>query len=151
VVGCYTQTSDKIGKDVGTLCGMKPIGVAATDDIQALLALKTDCVVYMPEAVGMMADALKLKLDDIRYSVEFAAATEDVDLGYMTIGEGCISGLRGCWAGFRGGSPHRDRRRPGVRRLSIGIVSRAASNEPRPYPVRRNISNTAANPTNRAA
>jgi 2,4-diaminopentanoate dehydrogenase len=221
LVGCYTQTSDKVGKDVGTLCAVEPIGVAATDDIEALLALKPDCVAYMPqfpnvshmvrlleagcnivstayfingtafgaqdlarieaaaqkggvsiygsginpglanvlalvatagcaridrisvlesvdstpyaspgtwtavgfgrpvtdpevpgitermmpsfrEAVGMMADALKFRLDDIRYSVEFAAATENVDLGYMTIGKGCISGLRGCWSGFVG-------------------------------------------------
>src|ERR1700736_1743058 len=49
LVGCYTQTGDKIGKDVGTLCGVKPIGVLATDDIQALLALKPDCVAYMPQ------------------------------------------------------------------------------------------------------
>src|SRR6202790_4092600 len=49
LVGCYTQTSDKIGKDVGTLCGMETIGVLATDDIQALLALKPDCVAYMPQ------------------------------------------------------------------------------------------------------
>jgi len=221
LVGCYTQTKEKVGKDVGALCAMERIGVFATDNIQALLALKPDCVVYMPqfpnvehmvrileagcnivstayfingtafasgdlarieaaalrggvslygsginpgfanvlalvatagcaridrisvlesvdstpyaspgtwtavgfgrpvtdpevpgitermmpsfrEAVGMMADALRFKLDAIRYSVEFAAATEDVDLGYMKIGKGCISGLRGCWSGFVG-------------------------------------------------
>src|ERR1700730_15880397 len=49
LVGCYTQTKEKVGKDVGALCAMERIGVFATDNIQALLALKADCVVYMPQ------------------------------------------------------------------------------------------------------
>lgn len=46
----------------------------------------------------MMASALKIPVEEIRYEVEYAAATEDVDLGYMRIGKGCISGLRCCWS-----------------------------------------------------
>jgi hypothetical protein len=38
LVGCYTQTKEKVGKDVGALCAMERIGVFATDNIQALLA-----------------------------------------------------------------------------------------------------------------
>jgi hypothetical protein len=47
LVGCYAYSSDKVGRDVGELCGIDPIGVAATDDVDALLALKPDCVSYM--------------------------------------------------------------------------------------------------------
>lgn len=222
LVGCYTHSPQKVGQDVGTLCGIDPIGVRATNDIDALLALKPDCVTYMPqfpnvdhmvrilesgcnivstayfvtgsmfgrenlarieaaarkgrasiygtgvnpglanviglvasgacarvdrisvlesadatpyesagtwlaigfgrpiddpeapalaerampsfkEAVAMMAGALAIKVDEIRYDVEYAAATEDVDLGYMKIGKGCISGLRCRWSAIANG------------------------------------------------
>lgn len=217
LVGCYCHSDDKVGRDVGELCDLPPLGIKATHDIDALLALKPDCVCYMPqfpdvdhmvrilesgcnivstayfitgsmfgednlarikaaaakggasiygsginpgiiniialvassgcaridritvlesvdatayasagtweaigfglpvddpsapamaerampvfkEAVAMMAAALKIPVDEIRYDVEYAAATEDVDLGYMRIGKGCISGLRCCWS-----------------------------------------------------
>jgi len=48
LVGCYAWSPDKVGRDVGELCGLAPLGVAATDDVDALLALKPDCVVYNP-------------------------------------------------------------------------------------------------------
>jgi hypothetical protein len=48
LVGCYAWSADKVGQDVGTLCGIDPLGVAATDDVDALLALQPDCVVYNP-------------------------------------------------------------------------------------------------------
>src|SRR3954454_2578506 len=49
LVGCYAWSSDKVGRDVGELCGLEdPVGVAATDDVSALLALAPDCVVYTP-------------------------------------------------------------------------------------------------------
>ena len=34
--------------DVGELVGIEPLGVTATNDVDALLALKPDCVVYNP-------------------------------------------------------------------------------------------------------
>ena len=46
LVGCFAYSADKVGKDVGELCGIDPIGIAATDDVEALLALRPDCVVY---------------------------------------------------------------------------------------------------------
>jgi hypothetical protein len=48
LVGCYAWSPDKVGRDVGELCGLPPLGVAATDDVDALLALRPDCVVYNP-------------------------------------------------------------------------------------------------------
>ncbi len=48
LVGCYAYSPEKVGQDVGVLCGLEPIGITATDDIDALLALKPDCVSYMP-------------------------------------------------------------------------------------------------------
>jgi hypothetical protein len=48
LVGCYAWSADKVGRDVGELCGVDPVGIAATDDVDALLALEPDCVVYNP-------------------------------------------------------------------------------------------------------
>lgn len=48
LVGCYAWSTDKAGHDVGTLCGIEPLGVEATNDVEALLATKPDCVVYNP-------------------------------------------------------------------------------------------------------
>ncbi|HEX5256626.1 MAG TPA: dihydrodipicolinate reductase [Mycobacterium sp.] len=48
LVGLYTYTADKIGQDAGTLVGRAPNGVRATNDIDAIIALKPDCLVYMP-------------------------------------------------------------------------------------------------------
>ncbi len=48
LVGCYAWSPDKVGRDVGELCGIDPLGVRATDDVDALLALRPDCVVYYP-------------------------------------------------------------------------------------------------------
>ncbi|SEH71207.1 hypothetical protein SAMN04489835_3164 [Mycolicibacterium rutilum] len=56
LVGCYAWSKDKVGVDVGTLCGIAPVGVTATDDVDALLALRPDCVVYNP----MFADVDEL-------------------------------------------------------------------------------------------
>jgi len=49
LIGCYAWGTDKVGHDVGELCGVEPLGVVATDDIDALLALQPDCVVYNPK------------------------------------------------------------------------------------------------------
>ena len=38
----------KAGRDVGELVGIEPLGITATNDVDALLALKPDCVVYNP-------------------------------------------------------------------------------------------------------
>ncbi|MBV9516061.1 MAG: dihydrodipicolinate reductase, partial [Mycobacteriaceae bacterium] len=48
LVGCYAWSQDKSGRDVGELCGIEPLGIAATNDVDALLALQPDCVVYNP-------------------------------------------------------------------------------------------------------
>ena len=48
LVGCWVHGEAKDGQDVGTLIGRAPIGIRATRDVDALLALKADCVIYSP-------------------------------------------------------------------------------------------------------
>lgn len=48
LVGAFTYDPAKSGRDVGELCGIDPIGVTATADVDEVLALGADCVVYAP-------------------------------------------------------------------------------------------------------
>jgi 2,4-diaminopentanoate dehydrogenase len=49
LVGAWVHSPKKAGRDVGELCGLPPLGVEATNDIDAVLAMDADCVVYAPQ------------------------------------------------------------------------------------------------------
>jgi hypothetical protein len=224
LVGCYAYSPDKVGRDVGTLAGIEPIGITATDDVDALLALRPDCVSYMPfrpdfdhvvrilesgvnlvttmymmagvgygddvhdrieaatqrgqsslyasgiypghapmvalaasamctridcvsvlesldmsgyaneqmframsidretddpeapamieancgsfkDQIRVMAGALAVELDEIRFEAEFGAANDTTDFGFMTVQKGRIAGFKGVISGMHGGRP----------------------------------------------
>jgi 2,4-diaminopentanoate dehydrogenase len=48
LVGLYVFSDDKAGREAGDLCGLPPTGVVATTDIDEILALGADCIIYMP-------------------------------------------------------------------------------------------------------
>ena len=48
LAGVYAHGPDKAGVDAGKLCGRPETGVLATGDINALIALKADTVIYAP-------------------------------------------------------------------------------------------------------
>ena len=49
LVGVYCYGDSKIGMDAGTIAGVEPVGVEATNSIDEIIRLKPDCVVYMPQ------------------------------------------------------------------------------------------------------
>ncbi|GAB3101013.1 dihydrodipicolinate reductase [Aestuariicella hydrocarbonica] len=49
LVGVRVYSPAKEGIDAGELCGLPATGVLACQDMEAILALKPDCVVYMPD------------------------------------------------------------------------------------------------------
>ena len=53
LVGVKVYSEAKVGKDAGELCGLPATGVTATRDIEAILALQPDCVLYMPESTDV--------------------------------------------------------------------------------------------------
>lgn len=55
LVGVWVHSPDKVGKDAGELAGGDPLGLAATNDADALIGLEPDCVVYA--ASGPQRDA----------------------------------------------------------------------------------------------
>jgi len=46
LVGVWVHSPEKVGRDAGELAGGEPLGVAATNDADALIALAPDAVVY---------------------------------------------------------------------------------------------------------
>jgi 2,4-diaminopentanoate dehydrogenase len=48
LVGLYAWSADKVGRDAGELAGIEKLGVAATNDADALIELRPDCVSYTP-------------------------------------------------------------------------------------------------------
>ncbi len=64
LVGVWVHSPEKVGRDAGGLAGVAPLGVAATGDADALIALAPDCVVYAasgPERDGAaVPDYLRL-------------------------------------------------------------------------------------------
>jgi 4-hydroxy-tetrahydrodipicolinate reductase len=47
LVGLYVYSDAKVGKDAGELCGLPPTGVLATNDVDAVVALRPDCALFM--------------------------------------------------------------------------------------------------------
>ena len=63
LVGLWVSNPEKVGKDAGALAGLdRPLGVTATDDVDALVALAPDAVVH----TAMADDRLMEAIEDIR-------------------------------------------------------------------------------------
>ncbi len=59
LVGVYVSNPDKVGQDAGRLAGLdRDLGVAATSDAAALLALQPDCVLHTGMADNRIFEAL---------------------------------------------------------------------------------------------
>lgn len=58
LVGVWVHSEDNVGRDAGELANGEPISLKATNDADALIALKPDCVVYA--ASGPECDALAI-------------------------------------------------------------------------------------------
>ena len=48
LVGCWVHSPDKSGKDVGEIIDAEPLGVIATNNVDEILALDADAVLYAP-------------------------------------------------------------------------------------------------------
>ncbi len=76
LVGLWVHSPDKVGRDAGELVGIEPLGVTATDDVDALLSLRPDCVSYTAtadlrpgEAIADMARILAAGVNVVSSSV----------------------------------------------------------------------------------
>jgi len=53
LVGALVYSEQKNGVDIGTLVGSEPIGVTATADVEQILKLDADCVLYTPRTAHL--------------------------------------------------------------------------------------------------
>ena len=53
LVGVYAHGRDKVGTDAGAICARPDCGVLATDNVDALVALGADTVIYAPFAADL--------------------------------------------------------------------------------------------------
>jgi hypothetical protein len=59
LVGLFVSNPDKVGRDAGELAGLgQTLGVVGTSDIDALLALKPDCIVHTAMADDRLGEAV---------------------------------------------------------------------------------------------
>jgi 4-hydroxy-tetrahydrodipicolinate reductase len=59
LVGVWAHSEDKVGVDAGELCGLDPVGITATRDAEALLALGADCICYTATGDRRTIEAMK--------------------------------------------------------------------------------------------
>lgn len=59
LVGVVVSTKEKVSVDAGELCGRAAVGVLATDDVDAVIALKPDVVCYCATAVRREEQAIE--------------------------------------------------------------------------------------------
>lgn len=48
LAGAWVHGASKAGRDVGELCGVGRLGIAATNDVEEIVAMPADCVLYSP-------------------------------------------------------------------------------------------------------
>jgi hypothetical protein len=53
LVGVLVTNPDKVGKDAGEIVGLPPTGVLATKDVEKIIALDADCVLFAPLAPNL--------------------------------------------------------------------------------------------------
>ena len=58
LVGVWVHAPEKVGVDAGTLVGIDPLGIHATNDPAAILAHDLDCIVYTASGPSLDAGAL---------------------------------------------------------------------------------------------
>lgn len=53
LAGVYVYGEPKAGRDAGELCGVAPVGIRATRSAEEIVALRADCVLYMPQFANL--------------------------------------------------------------------------------------------------
>jgi hypothetical protein len=71
LVGVGVNSPDKVGRDVADLCGLPaPLGVVATDDIDALIALRPDALVHYGPTAAHADDNIELITRFLRAGID---------------------------------------------------------------------------------
>ena len=119
LVGVYAFSPDKVGHDAGELAGIAPVGVLATDDVDALIGQAPDCVIYTPRVIdyALVGRILRAGINVVttgdfltgtHHLQEWAALTAAAQYGGATfLGTGFEPGFINVAAGFLSGACRR--------------------------------------------
>jgi 2,4-diaminopentanoate dehydrogenase len=76
LVGVGVSNPDKVGRDVGELCGLdSALGLAATDDVDSLIALKPDALVHYGPTAAHADDNIKLITRFLRAGIDVCSTS----------------------------------------------------------------------------
>jgi len=78
----------------------RSVGFDHPIDTPNLSEMVRDGSLVFIDGLYMMANALGVEIDEVRFEAEFAAAAQDTDLGFMTIHAGHVGGVAGRWHGY---------------------------------------------------
>jgi hypothetical protein len=70
LVGVGVSNPEKVGRDAGEICGIGPIGVIATDDTEALVALGPDALVHYGPTAAHPDDNISLISEFLRAGID---------------------------------------------------------------------------------
>jgi len=70
LVGVGVSNPAKVGVDAGTICGIGPVGVTATDDVATLVSLRPDALVHYGPTAAHAADNIALMTEFLRAGID---------------------------------------------------------------------------------
>ena len=70
LIGVGVNNPEKVGKDVGQICGIDPIGITATDDLERLIALDPDALVHYGPTAAYARDNIRVISAFLRAGVD---------------------------------------------------------------------------------
>jgi 4-hydroxy-tetrahydrodipicolinate reductase len=70
LVGVGVSAPEKVGRDVGEICGIDTIGITATDDVAALVSLRPDALVHYGPTAAHAADNIALMGTFLRAGID---------------------------------------------------------------------------------
>ncbi|MHB1583860.1 MAG: NAD(P)H-dependent amine dehydrogenase family protein [Acidimicrobiales bacterium] len=107
LVGVGVSNPAKVGRDAGALCGIEPVGVPATDDVEGLIALRPDALVHYGPTAAHAADNIALIGAFLRAGIDvcstamtpwvWPAAAQNPPSWVEPITEACQSGGASCF------------------------------------------------------
>jgi 4-hydroxy-tetrahydrodipicolinate reductase len=70
LAGVGVSNPDKAGRDAGDICGIGPVGISATDDVEALVALRPDALVHYGPTAAHAGDNIALMSSFLRAGID---------------------------------------------------------------------------------
>jgi hypothetical protein len=81
------------------------LGFGSPPDTPGLTDMMRQRISAFVDAIEMMADALQVELDEVRFVPQLGVATKHLHLGYMEIAKGTVCGMKAMFQGIKQGRP----------------------------------------------